>query len=436
MKRTLFLLNFFVLLSFSAICQDLHLSLKECIAYADANNLSTQSTELSIATSNIQLSQSRRLMTPTVSASVNQNFGYAHSSTNGGLNLSGRYGINADMVVFNGLNTYNTIKQNKLQVTQAELQVEQNKNKIRIQVIESYLTILMNQELRTYRQDVLTASKEQLTEGAQQYRVGQILESDYLMLKAQYVSDSIAIENANITISNELVILKNLLSIPAQQTISIVTPDSVSLSQLMSLPELESITRQAFEYLPELKMVNNSVEIANFDTKIAKSSYYPTLSVSAGISTGYNNIYSNTLGNSGTGLIDNLCEDIGINLSVPIYQQSKTRNNVKMKELNKKQAELELKQTELSLLKEIESKYLNMKKSYNDYSLTEIQKEAYYNNYLTYLQKFHYGAITTVDLLQQQTSYSNILNNYMQNKYSFLLQKKILDVYTGKNIEL
>ena len=58
------------------------------------------------------------------------------------------------------------------------------------------------------------------------------------------------------------------------------------------------------------------------------------------------------------------------------------------------------------------------------------------DNYQTYNQKFQLGAITAVDLLQQQTNYLNILNNYMQNKYNFLLQKKVLDVYTGQPVTL
>ena len=77
-----------------------------------------------------------------------------------------------------------------------------------------------------------------------------------------------------------------------------------------------------------------------------------------------------------------------------------------------------------------------MKKAYNDYQLSELQQEAYYLNYQTYNQKFQLGSITAVDLLQQQTNYLNILNNYMQNKYNFLLQKKVLDVYTGQPVTL
>jgi len=41
-----------------------------------------------------------------------------------------------------------------------------------------------------------------------------------------------------------------------------------------------------------------------------------------------------------------------------------------------------------------------------------------------------------VELLQQQNNYLNALNSYIQNKYSLLMKRKILDIYMGKNITL
>jgi len=350
--------------------------------------------------------------------------------------LGGNYGINAGITLFNGLNTYNTIKQNQLRVSQAQWQVEQRKNQLHIQIIQAYLTVLMNQELLTYQQNVLTSSREQLIEGEHQYKVGQILESDFILLKSQYFTDSLNIENTQLSISNELLTLRNLLCLNSQQTLSIITPDSLQIAQIMYIPDLQEVRSQAMAYLPELKMKNNLVEIANYDVKIAKSAYYPTLSLDAGINTGYNNIYSKAHGNSGNNLLDNLGESIGLNLNIPIYRQNNTRNSVRMKQLYVSQAELSLKQTELNLQKEIEEYYLSMKKAFNQYTVSDIQQKAYQINYVTYCQKFQYGTITAADLLQQQSNYLNALNNYMQNKYSFLLQKKTLEVYMGRDIEL
>ena len=41
-----------------------------------------------------------------------------------------------------------------------------------------------------------------------------------------------------------------------------------------------------------------------------------------------------------------------------------------------------------------------------------------------------------MELLQQQDRYLSALNDYLQNKYSYLLAEKQLDIYTGKEIKL
>ncbi|MBQ6269415.1 MAG: TolC family protein, partial [Bacteroidetes bacterium] len=51
-------------------------------------------------------------------------------------------------------------------------------------------------------------------------------------------------------------------------------------------------------------------------------------------------------------------------------------------------------------------------------------------------EKFKVGSITAVELLQQQVNYLNYLNDFLQNKYSFLLNRKLLDVYMGIPIKL
>ena len=47
-----------------------------------------------------------------------------------------------------------------------------------------------------------------------------------------------------------------------------------------------------------------------------------------------------------------------------------------------------------------------------------------------------YGSITAADLLTQQNNYLSALNTYMQNKYSFVLQRKILDILMGVPVTL
>lgn len=433
MKKVIFLLSFCA--AATVFGQNpLQLNLQECIQYAEQHNITLLSGGLDVNTAEIQLKQSKLQMTPTVSAGLGQSFSYSHGQE--AFSLGGNYSINAGIDIFKGLSIRNSIKQSELQLTQAQLQVEQSKNQIRINIIRSYLTILMNQEMLDYQQTVLETSRQQVAEGEQRYKVGQILESDFLLLQAQYTADSINIENTRIAIDNEYVTLRNLLNVGKDQTLAVTTPTEAQLAQSMNVPELDEVLRQALGYLPEMKVRENAVEIAEYDVKIAKGSYYPSISASAGIGTGYSAAYGSDVNGLQSGLYKGLGENIGLNVSIPIYNQGRARNNVKMKEIQVQQAQLELQNAENDITREIEEYHLSVKKAYNNYTLSEMQKNAYYANYMAYNQKFQYGAITAVDLLQQQTNYLNILNNFMQNKYNFLLEKKVLDVYTGKQVEL
>ncbi|MBP5400516.1 MAG: TolC family protein [Bacteroidales bacterium] len=434
-RKSVIVLSIFLIFSlFTYILSAQPMTLPECIQYAERNNPTLQSANLDVNVAEIRLKQTRLQMAPVVTANAGQNFGYSHGSEQ--FSINGNYSVNAGVEIFNGLNTYNSIKQSEIQLTQAQLQEEQQKNQVRIQIIRSYLTILMNQEMLEYQRNVLASSRQQVAEGEQKYKVGQILESDYMMLQAQYLADSTSMENTLIAINNEYVSLRNYMNMSRAQALSVVLPDSAQLAASMVVPELDEVLRRTFDYLPDVKMSRNAVEIAEYDVKIAKSAYYPSLSASAGVGTGYNAAYGN--GNSGlvSGLYKGLSESIGLSLSIPIYKQSSVRNNVKVKNIQVQQAELALKTTEEQITKEIEIYYLDLKKAYNNFQLSELQKSAYYANYMAYNQRFQYGAITTVDLLQQQTNYLNILNNYMQNKYNYLMQLKVLDVYTGQPVTL
>lgn len=147
---------------------------------------------------------------PSVSASATQGFNFGNYEKSVGWN--GNYGISAGMTLFNGLSNANKIKQNKLNVEQSQLSLESSKNNIRVAVIQAFLAIMMNEELLGYQQQVLTASREQMEQGWQQLDVGQILESDYKMLQAQYTSDLYNIENTKNNIQANYLTLKNLLS--------------------------------------------------------------------------------------------------------------------------------------------------------------------------------------------------------------------------------
>lgn len=403
----------------------MRLSLAECIDYAESHNNTLRTAALNRLSSEVSYKESKLKYAPTVSASASQGYGY--SNRTGTSSWNGNYGISAGMTLFDGFNTHNNVKINELSLKQSELQEVQSRNSMNIRIMQSYLTILMNTERLIYQQEVVKTSQEQVKEGELQYKVGQMLESDYNLLKANLTGATYDVENTKITIDNELLTLKNLLGLPASTKLEIKKPDLDADNESLTMPTLETAVEKALAYLPELKSSDADVDMAKYDVKVAKSNYSPTLSLSAGVSTGYTNFDESW----GTQVSNNLGENVGLNLSVPIYNRSGTRSKVKQSKIRLQQAEIENEQLKLDITSEIEQKYLSVAQSFNTYKSSEALEKAYKDSYAVYNEKFKVGAITTVDLLQQQNNYLNALNQYLQNKYSYLLNRKILDVYMG-----
>lgn len=436
MKKIILIFGFISLFFSCLTAQDtLRLTLEECLQYAEAHNFSIQSANINISTSELNLKQAKLNIAPTVSATATQNVNFGNYEKSVG--WGGNYGINAGMTLFNGLSNANKIKQSKLGVEQSQLQLESNKNYIRISVIQAFLAVMMNEELLNYQQQVLNSSNEQVEQGKQRLEVGQILESDYKMLQAQYTSDLYNIENTKNNIQSNYLTLKNLLSIDPATNLSIVSPDSATLFKNLDLPSLQELIERSTNYLPELKMSENDITSAEYDVKIQKANYYPTLTANAGISTGYigSNLTSPNTG-WGTQLWHGLGENIGLSLNIPIYQRGSVRNSVKMAEYRVAQLELEQKETEYQVNQDLQKSYLDVTSAQNDFIAAEAKTDAYLANYKTYNMRFKYGSVTAVDLIQQQTNFLNQLNNYMQAKYSYVLRRKILDVYMGIPVKL
>ena len=93
-------------------------------------------------------------------------------------------------------------------------------------------------------------------------------------------------------------------------------------------------------------------------------------------------------------------------------------------------------QSSLSVRQTVVQAYRNVVAAYNAYKVSQLKEQAYSKSFDAYNIQYQYGTITTVDLLQQQNNYLNALNSYIQNKYSLLMKRKILDVYMGKQITL
>ncbi|MBO6027395.1 MAG: TolC family protein [Bacteroidales bacterium] len=404
-------------------------TLEECIRYAFANSYERKSMELTGKSLEATYEQSKLQRLPSLSASVGQNI----SNNANGWSSSGNVGVGSSVTIYQGGAINNAIEQSRLNLERNSVQMERYDNQTISQILQSFLTILGNQELLKYQLEVLKTSSEQLKQGRTKYKVGSILESDLLLLEAQYYSDSNNVVDTRINIDNNLLDLKVLLSMNPTDELEIITPDTDNLDQLKtSLPTEEEAISMAMAYMPDIRMSDYDIKLAEKSVTMAKGNYLPSVSANANVGMGI-------LSFDGTGLqhwYSTPTESAGISVSIPIFSRGSTKANVKKSQIALEQAQLDYEQAQLSVRQTVVQAYRNVVSSYNAFKVSEVRENAYSKSFEAYNTQYRFGKITTVELLQQQNNYLNALNTYIQNKYSLLMKRKILDLYMGKTVKL
>ena len=404
-------------------------TLEDCLRFAFANSYERQSMVLTGQSLEASYEQSREQRLPSLSASMGQNI----SNNENGWSSSGNIGLGSSITIYQGGQINRTIEQNRLNLERNEVQMERYDNQTTTQILQSFLTILGNQELLKYQLEVLRTSREQLHQGQARYQAGAILESDYLLLQAQYYSDSNNVVDTRINIENNLLDLKVLLSMDPTDELEIVAPDTDNLDGLKeSLPTEEEAIQMAMEYMPDLRMGDFDIRLAENSLAMARGNYLPSVSANANIGMG-------VLSFDGNGVnqwFGKPTESAGISVSIPIYSRGSTRANVKKSQIALEQARLDYEQTQLEVRQTVVQAYRNVLSAYNAFQVSEMREQAYGRSFEAYNLQYRYGNITTVELLQQQNNYLNALNTFIQNKYSLLMKRKILDVYMGRNVSL
>ena len=401
----------------------LRLSLDSCIAYAMENNATVLNANIQRKQSAAALEAAMLRFTPSLSASVAEDV----SIYGGHVSPSTSMGAGGSLTLFNGLSNYNNYRKSEVQCLQSEYEWFKSGKDVEIQIIGAYLDIITNQERLVYLRQVLESAQDQLADGNAKMQAGSILPSDYQMLDASLQRAQCDVDNAGISIALSTSKLRKLLGLEPNivlEVLPLATEDTMSLL----LPHLQVLLQEAIEGMPEMRISQLEVQKAQYELKMARGGYLPSLGLNA-----YASIYGgDNQRTDGSGfLITNggLNTNVSLGLSIPILQQGMNRTQVKQSQLALQQAVVQQEETRREIAETVEDRYYSALQARNNYTASSSIMQANEAAYRVMHAKFKAGTISTVDLLRQLESYLNSVNDYFQNKYTYILSVKILKIY-------
>ena len=405
--------------------------------YALQNNIQIKKVKIDVNVSNVNLDEAKASRLPGLSGDANESItnqqpvqGFGSNSSN---SFTGNYSLHSGMTLYNGNKITNTINLQKLNIQSGLLTVKESENNIEIAVTSAYLQILYARENLTNAKNTVKSSLAQLKEAGIQYHAGYISRSSYAQIQSQYSSDQYAEVQAKNNLDQQILSLKQLLELNIDQSIDIFYPELSDSLVLNIIPSEEEVYKTALQVMPQVKNSETNIAIAELNTKIARASLLPDLSLSASVSTGYNSDFQNKFA---TQLQNNFYQNLGLNLSIPIFTNKQARSAVSIAKLNVETAKLIDEDTRKTLLSDVESAYLNAVSAQSRFrSAVNLLNSAKISYQLTE-QQFNLGMKNTVDLLTEKVKYLSAQQEYLQAKYSAILNYKLLDFYQDKPIIL
>ncbi len=409
-------------------------TLRSCIDYALENNIQVKKSRVDELSGVEDTELAKAQLFPSLSASVTQGYvNYPSKNVTNHHNYSGNYSISANWTLFDGGQRIKTIKQNKLQNEVDQLTTEQTEDDIQIAIVQAYLQVMYAMESVRINENTVETAKAERDRASELYKAGSISAVDLAQLESQYSTDKYQLVVAQTSLDNYKLQLKQLLELDITQEINLDMPDIAEEYIMTPLPSKEMIYNTSLAVMPQIRSSELAIEVAELEKQKAKASYWPTLSISAGVETGH---LSGTDYSFGDKIWNNFNENIGLTISIPIFVNRENKTAYNKAKLALTTSQLDLLDSQKDLLQTVEGIYLDAVSAQSQYLSAMEQLSYIEQSFQLTEEQFFLGMKNTLEMLTEKNNLLTARQEVLQAKYMAIMNIQLLNIYQKKPVDL
>ena len=416
--------------------------LRECCEYAVEHNIGIKQQENQCRQQELKLSTARNQRLPDLSGSVSQSFSFGRGltadNTYTNTNTSNTsFGLNTSVPLFTGFQIPNEIKLNQLNLEAATADLEKAKNDIRMQVAKAYVQILYDMEIADVAVRQIEIDSAQVARLQAFVNNGKASEAELSQQKATLAKSRLTATQAENDYRLAILTLTQLLELPTPEGFSIERPTQEELDALahVGLLSPDQIYAEALGVKPEILSQQLKLKGTEHSIKIAKAANYPTLSLGGGLGTNYYTTSGFKSDKFGKQLENNFSQSLGLNLSIPIFNRFRTRNNIRSAQIDRETQQLQLDNTKKTLYKEIQQVYYNTLNAQSKEKSSAEALQSTKDAFQLMQAKYENGKATITEFNESKNNYLKAESDLVQARYENLYQHALLDFYRGKDMD-
>ena len=300
--------------------------------------------------------------------------------------------------------------------------------------MDAYLQVLYAKEQIKNAEKQIEASEIQLQLTEEKLKIGAVSKSDFLQVKSELSSEKSTLTKAKNQLSTNMLILMQLMELPLSTPFDLTQPNLDSIILRKGNLSVDSVFQISLAIKPQVKNAELSVKTAQLNELIIKSGLLPQLSVNGSVNSGYNNSLDNI--NYGNQIYNKITPQLGLSLSVPIYQNKQIKSKIEIAKIETEIANVNTQSIKNQLRKAIELAALDISSAIKDFEASKEEYSSSLELYQVANEKFTVGMINATDLALKKSNLIISENKLLQSKFTLVFSYKKLDFYLGIPITL
>jgi outer membrane protein len=331
--------------------------------------------------------------------------------------IAGRYTV----YDFGKTSASEELSQTKVQSTHD--MVELTKSNLALQTIRTFYTIVLLRKSLLVQDEQIEALNEHLVVTQKRVSAGSATSFDVLTTQVRVAAS----QNQRVEILNSLQkqesVLRQLLSLQASNPLLI----RGSFEQVSIALNIDSLIQVAMQRRPELKLVRDAEQSAQFQKKLNSLSNMPSLNVSMayGLKNGYEpNIYT---------LRGNWMW--GVQARVPLFDGGRVSHQEEEAQAVVESEQAHTQDITRQVRSDVEQTVADVQASESKVQISEVQLQQAHEAVTIARTRYETGSITNLDLLDAETAESSAKLMNLQALYRFVLSKSELGRAIGASYE-
>lgn len=414
-------------------------TVERCMQYAADHSHTVRQQQFALEDSRAVKTQAIGAFLPSVYGSVDGqiNFGRAiDPSTNTYTDVStlyNGYGLQASLVVFDGLQRYNNLRLAKANVAMGRNGVRAEKDDVALKVYKAYMDLVYCEGAVSQTAKKRDESRELLRQTSVMAEVGQKSDADVAQMRATLAADEYELAHMQSQTTKAMLALKQLMGFPVDSALAVIQPSFDD--EILTAEDASQISAFAATDNPRILKAQQNVEAARYSLRAARGALLPTISLSGGVSTSFfRNMDKGGHASFSSQFRNNAGEYVGLSLSIPLFDRLATYSTIRRRKtaLAQAQENLAYEQSELRrIIVEAASDVANSTKEVEKMQ-EQVEADSIASRLTT--RKYEEGLASSIDVKTAAVTLLQSRVRLLQSQLTMAYNKKLLAYYKGEKL--